>query len=370
MPQKRNPVALEHARAIGSKAVGQAQAIVTAVHNTPFGDIVDTEDDLQPLVASMFRDATRTVTLVAAAMRLADFDVEQAGGARRRRRHHADRAGRHAGARSRAAVPIRARDRGVAVEGAHGRSARRRCRRRCRRHRRRFSASRSSIQRGRSRDDHEPAALRAGADARTAVRRRRRRRARIGESQRKLQTDREAWQLRRERLASAESAARRARQGALMKSTYVRVVIVWVVTLAALYAFQWFYTQLTHVTAIDWALIGLYLVWIVWDGIRLSKNTEKLEGYFLASKSLPWWAVGLSVMATQLSAITMVEQHRPGLCRRHGPAAAVLRAADRDDHHLGHVRPVLPPRQRLHRLRISSSAASTRRRARSRRCCS
>ena len=35
----------------------------------PFGDIVDTEDDLQPLVSSMFRDATRAVRLVAAAMR-------------------------------------------------------------------------------------------------------------------------------------------------------------------------------------------------------------------------------------------------------------------------------------------------------------
>jgi argininosuccinate lyase len=77
MPQKRNPVALEHARAIGSKAVGQAQAIMTAVHNTPFGDIVDTEDDLQPLVASMFRDAIRTVTLVAATMRDADFNVSR-----------------------------------------------------------------------------------------------------------------------------------------------------------------------------------------------------------------------------------------------------------------------------------------------------
>jgi argininosuccinate lyase len=75
MPQKRNPVALEHARAITSKAVGQAQAIATAVHNTPFGDIVDTEDDLQPLVAAMFRDASRAVMLVAAAMRDADFDV-------------------------------------------------------------------------------------------------------------------------------------------------------------------------------------------------------------------------------------------------------------------------------------------------------
>jgi argininosuccinate lyase len=75
MPQKRNPVALEHSRAIGSKALGQATAIVLAVHNTPFGDIVDTEDDLQPLVASMFRDALRAVTLVAAAMRTAEFDV-------------------------------------------------------------------------------------------------------------------------------------------------------------------------------------------------------------------------------------------------------------------------------------------------------
>jgi argininosuccinate lyase len=74
MPQKRNPVALEHVRAIASKAFGQAQAIVTAVHNTPFGDIVDTEDDLQPLVHSMYRDATRALTLLAAAMATAEFD--------------------------------------------------------------------------------------------------------------------------------------------------------------------------------------------------------------------------------------------------------------------------------------------------------
>jgi argininosuccinate lyase len=75
MPQKRNPVALEHARAIASKALGQANAITLSVHNTPFGDIVDTEDDLQPLVASMFRDGLRAVTLVDAAMRTAEFNV-------------------------------------------------------------------------------------------------------------------------------------------------------------------------------------------------------------------------------------------------------------------------------------------------------
>ncbi len=57
---------------------------------------------------------------------------------------------------------------------------------------------------------------------------------------------------------------------------------------------------------VDWTIIAVYLTWIVWDGLRLTKRSHELEGYFLASRSLPWWAVGLSVMATQLSAITMI----------------------------------------------------------------
>ena len=57
---------------------------------------------------------------------------------------------------------------------------------------------------------------------------------------------------------------------------------------------------------IDWTIIGVYLVWIVWDGLRLTKRSKELDGYFLGGRSLPWWAVGLSVMATQLSAITMI----------------------------------------------------------------
>ena len=58
---------IEHARAIGSKALGQAQAHHQRPSTTrPFGDIVDTEDDLQPLVSSMFRDAVRAFGLVAA----------------------------------------------------------------------------------------------------------------------------------------------------------------------------------------------------------------------------------------------------------------------------------------------------------------
>jgi Na+/proline symporter len=57
---------------------------------------------------------------------------------------------------------------------------------------------------------------------------------------------------------------------------------------------------------IDWAIVAAYLIYIVYDGLRLTKRSNEVEGYFLANRSLPWWAVGLSVMATQLSAITLV----------------------------------------------------------------
>jgi len=75
MPQKRNPVALEHARALSSKALAELTAITQTVHNTPFGDVVDSEDDLQPLVALAFRDAVRATSLLAITLPGADFDL-------------------------------------------------------------------------------------------------------------------------------------------------------------------------------------------------------------------------------------------------------------------------------------------------------
>lgn len=76
MPQKRNPVALEHIRAIGSKALGQCLGVMTSVHNTPFGDINDVEDDLQPLIYSGIRDANRAVSLFASTLKAATFNFE------------------------------------------------------------------------------------------------------------------------------------------------------------------------------------------------------------------------------------------------------------------------------------------------------
>jgi SSS family solute:Na+ symporter len=58
--------------------------------------------------------------------------------------------------------------------------------------------------------------------------------------------------------------------------------------------------------SLDWAVVILYVAWIVYDGLRRAKGTDKVEGYFLGNRSLPWWAIGLSVMATQMSAVTLV----------------------------------------------------------------
>lgn len=57
---------------------------------------------------------------------------------------------------------------------------------------------------------------------------------------------------------------------------------------------------------INWLVVIVYLAWVVGDSVHKSMGSKNIEGYFLANRSLPWWAVGLSVMATQLSAVTLI----------------------------------------------------------------
>lgn len=74
MPQKRNPVALEHCRALLSGAAGAAQSVLWMVHNTPFGDIVDTEDDLQPHLWHSLDTLARVLRLLAAVVATLEVD--------------------------------------------------------------------------------------------------------------------------------------------------------------------------------------------------------------------------------------------------------------------------------------------------------
>ncbi|GAA3749257.1 argininosuccinate lyase [Terriglobus aquaticus] len=77
MPQKRNPVPLEHVRVLASRALTEAQAVLGTLHNTPFADMNDSEDSLQPLVALAFADAHRATTLLAGALSEATFHTER-----------------------------------------------------------------------------------------------------------------------------------------------------------------------------------------------------------------------------------------------------------------------------------------------------
>ncbi|NGP87726.1 sodium:solute symporter [Fodinibius halophilus] len=57
---------------------------------------------------------------------------------------------------------------------------------------------------------------------------------------------------------------------------------------------------------IDWLVLIAFLGYTIWDGTRHGKKSENIESFFLANRSMPWWAMGLSVMATQASAITFI----------------------------------------------------------------
>lgn len=85
MPQKRNPVAFEHARMLLSRAFSQSQAVLTCGHNTPFGDIVDSEDDLWPLVFRVTSDAAKSLQLLHGTLHDASFNVARMAGLSGRR---------------------------------------------------------------------------------------------------------------------------------------------------------------------------------------------------------------------------------------------------------------------------------------------
>src|ERR1700761_1695972 len=56
----------------------------------------------------------------------------------------------------------------------------------------------------------------------------------------------------------------------------------------------------------DWIVLGVTLLAIVVYGVFKSGNNKNIDHYFTGGRSLPWYHVGLSVMATQASAITFL----------------------------------------------------------------
>jgi SSS family transporter len=59
-------------------------------------------------------------------------------------------------------------------------------------------------------------------------------------------------------------------------------------------------------TPLDWAVLLAYMVGITAFGLWAGRGNRRLDDFFLAGRGMRWWAVGLSVMATQISAITFI----------------------------------------------------------------
>lgn len=57
---------------------------------------------------------------------------------------------------------------------------------------------------------------------------------------------------------------------------------------------------------LDWIVLSVTLLFIVSYGVYKTKGSKNVEDYILGNKQTPWWTVGLSVMATQASAITFL----------------------------------------------------------------
>ena len=57
---------------------------------------------------------------------------------------------------------------------------------------------------------------------------------------------------------------------------------------------------------LDWIILSVTLLFIVFYGVYKTKGSKNVEDYILGNKETPWWTVGLSVMATQASAITFL----------------------------------------------------------------
>ncbi|MBW6507309.1 MAG: argininosuccinate lyase [Rhodobacteraceae bacterium] len=66
MPQKRNPVPIEHLRHLASMTVGRCDAVVNTMHNTPFTDMNDSEGEVQVAGYAAFDSGARVLSLLAA----------------------------------------------------------------------------------------------------------------------------------------------------------------------------------------------------------------------------------------------------------------------------------------------------------------
>jgi SSS family solute:Na+ symporter len=59
-------------------------------------------------------------------------------------------------------------------------------------------------------------------------------------------------------------------------------------------------------SGIDWTILALYIAGMVGMSMYLARGQESADDYYVGGRNLPWWAVGISTMATQTSANSFI----------------------------------------------------------------
>ena len=380
MPQKRNPVALEHARAIGSKAVGQAQAIVT--HRPQHAVRRHRRHRRRPAAAGRVDVPRRHAHGDAGRprrCRTRDFDVERL----------AARAGEGGTTLTELADTL-VRDHGLPFRTAHAIAALllkarteepdaplsatllagvfERC------------SARRSTTATRSCSSILSPRTSSRCARRTAARRRRRRARRIAESRAALAADATSWNGRATRWPRLDAARRGARCDARDAAPAVsrrsrgyvlrRHVVLGASPSRALWSrFQRYFTRYMH--PIDWAIIAVYLAWIVWDGLRRTQDSRRARR-LLPRQPQPAVVGGRPVGDGDAAVGDHDDRHdRAGLRRRHAASCSSTSGCrSRWSSSSVTLVPFFHNAQRLHRLRVSRAALRREDAHRSRRSCS
>jgi SSS family transporter len=62
----------------------------------------------------------------------------------------------------------------------------------------------------------------------------------------------------------------------------------------------------SHFNIADWLIIFAYLIGVILLGIWFGRDQRNVRDYFLGSKNTPWWGIGLSIVAAETSALTII----------------------------------------------------------------
>src|SRR5262249_13902661 len=63
---------------------------------------------------------------------------------------------------------------------------------------------------------------------------------------------------------------------------------------------------MTYFSFTDFAVILIYLLGVIGLGVCFGKGQHNTRDYFLGSKNIPWWGIGLSIVAAETSALTII----------------------------------------------------------------